>query len=150
MHAALKAPFHYPLPLKARPFQVLQVVPCVAHLKMVLQTANKTRHADELQICKKLIRLINQHYFERGIRFEGMLALTPPFIALSTSLELNDNATYGSIAGVATPGSLPPFHSILFRPTASLHTHTQGRARALVFSGDARKCLRTRCALVCS
>lgn len=33
--------------------------------------------------------------------------------------EFHDNAAYGSIPGVATPGSLPPFHSIPSRPTSS-------------------------------
>lgn len=54
----------------------------------------------------------------------------PCSLVLSLLLEENDNAAYGSIAGVATPGSLPPsFHSIQFRSAsgyrarARAHTH---------------------------
>ena len=46
----------------------------------------------------------------------------------SLLLKADDNAAYGSIAGVATPGSLPPsFHSIL-RFVRRLRAHTHVRA----------------------
>ena len=49
----------------------------------------------------------------------------------SLLLKADDNAAYGSIAGVATPGSLPPsFHSILrfVRRRATTRAHTRTRA----------------------
>lgn len=52
------------------------------------------------------------------------LSLYPPFhpyflLSLSLSREFHDNTAYGSIPGVATPGSLPPFRSIPLRSTSS-------------------------------
>lgn len=62
-----------------------------------------------------------------GCRFTSYAHPRAPPCSLvpSLSLKADDNAAYGSIAGVATPGSLPPsFHSILrfVRRRATTHT----------------------------
>ena len=80
----------------------------------------------------------------RGSRFTSRAHPRAPPCSLSLSLvsslllERHDNAAYGSIAGVATPGSLPPsFHSIQFRSASGYYTHTH------IYTQHTRACART-------